>query len=119
GIGVMPNVELALDAGLAVRNGVAVDASLRTADPDIYAIGDCAEHPNQFAGGRIRLESVQNAADQGRCVAAAIAGRSGRPGGYDALPWFWTDQFETRLQMAGLSQGYDRVATRGPPESRK
>jgi 3-phenylpropionate/trans-cinnamate dioxygenase ferredoxin reductase subunit len=116
GIGVVPNAELALDAGLTVRNGIAVDEYLQTKDPHVYAIGDCAEYPNPFAGGRVRLESVQNAADQGRAVAAAILGRRAR---YEALPWFWTDQFDVRLQMAGLSQGHDRVVVRGDPGVRK
>jgi len=116
GIGVIPNVELALDAGLNVGNGIAVTEYLETSDADIFAIGDCAEHPCIFAGARIRLESVQNAADQAQCVAATIAGRRGR---YQALPWFWTDQFDIKLQMAGISQGHDRMVTRGNPESRK
>ena len=116
GIGVLPNFELARDAGLAVSNGIAVDAYLRTGDENIYAIGDCAEHPNVFAAGRVRLESVQNAVDQGRSVAAAIAGRPDR---YESVPWFWTDQFDVRLQMVGLSMGHDRIVTRGDPQSRK
>jgi 3-phenylpropionate/trans-cinnamate dioxygenase ferredoxin reductase component len=116
GIGVVPNVELARDAGLRISNGIAVDENLQTDDEHIFAIGDCAEHPCVFAGARIRLESVQNAADQAQCVAAAIAGRPDR---YRALPWFWTDQFDIKLQMAGISQGHDRVVTRGDVESRK
>ena len=116
GIGVVPNVELARDAGLRISNGITVDENLRTDDKDIFAIGDCAEHPCVFAGVRIRLESVQNAADQAQCVAATIAGRRNR---YRALPWFWTDQFDIKLQMAGISQGHDRIATRGNLESRK
>jgi 3-phenylpropionate/trans-cinnamate dioxygenase ferredoxin reductase subunit len=116
GIGVVPNVELARDAGLRISNGIAVDETLQTDDENIFAIGDCAEHPCVFAGARIRLESVQNAADQAQCVAATIAGRRNR---YRALPWFWTDQFDTKLQMAGISQGHDRIVTRGDRESRK
>jgi 3-phenylpropionate/trans-cinnamate dioxygenase ferredoxin reductase component len=116
GIGVVPNIELAQDAGLAIANGIGVDEFLQTDDENIHAIGDCAEHPCVFAGARIRLESVQNAADQAQCVAATIAGRRSP---YRALPWFWTDQFEIKLQMAGISQGYDRIVTRGDPESRK
>jgi 3-phenylpropionate/trans-cinnamate dioxygenase ferredoxin reductase subunit len=116
GIGVIPNIELARDAGLAVANGVAVDEYLQTGDANIYAIGDCAESPNAFADGRVRLESVQNTVDQARSVAAAIAGRRAP---YAALPWFWTDQFHIRLQMAGLSQGYDRHVTRGNPDMQK
>jgi 3-phenylpropionate/trans-cinnamate dioxygenase ferredoxin reductase subunit len=116
GIGVVPNIELAREAGLSVSNGILVDERLRTEDWSIYAIGDCANHPNPFAGGRARIESVQNAVDQAKCVAAAIAGR---PENYRSVPWFWTDQFEIKLQMAGLSAGCGQVATRGEIESRK
>jgi 3-phenylpropionate/trans-cinnamate dioxygenase ferredoxin reductase component len=116
GIGVVPNVELARDAGLAVSNGIAVNEYLETEDKNIFAIGDCAEYPNAFAGGRVRLESVQNAADQAQCVAMTIAGRRTK---YNSLPWFWTDQYEIKLQMAGISAGHDRVVTRGNAEARK
>jgi 3-phenylpropionate/trans-cinnamate dioxygenase ferredoxin reductase component len=116
GIGVIPNDELAGAAGLATGNGIAVDDHLQTGDPRIFAVGDCADHPNPFAGGRVRLESVQNAADQARAAAAIIAGRRAP---YNAVPWFWTDQFDLRLQMAGLSQGYDQAVTRGDPDSQK
>jgi 3-phenylpropionate/trans-cinnamate dioxygenase ferredoxin reductase subunit len=116
GIGVVPNSEFARDAGLRISNGIAVNEHLQTDDEDIFAIGDCAEHPCIFAGARIRLESVQNAADQAQCVAAAIANH---PAPYRALPWFWTDQFDIKLQMAGISHGHDRIAIRGNPESRK
>jgi 3-phenylpropionate/trans-cinnamate dioxygenase ferredoxin reductase component len=120
GIGVVPNIELAGDAGLAVANGIVVDEYLRTADQNIYAIGDCADHPNPFAnpfdGGRARIESVQNAVDQAKCIASAIVGRAEN---YRAVPWFWTDQFDIKLQMAGLSGGYSKLVVRGEPESRK
>lgn len=116
GIGVLPNVALAQDAGLETANGIVVNEYLRTDDPCIYAIGDCAAHPNPFAGGRVRIESVQNAVDQAECVAAAICGQ---PRAYEDVPWFWTDQFDVKLQMAGLSGGYDCSVTRGDPESRK
>jgi 3-phenylpropionate/trans-cinnamate dioxygenase ferredoxin reductase component len=116
GIGVVPNAEIARDAGLEIGNGIVVDDHLQTADPAIFAIGDCAEHPNPYAGARVRLESVQNAADQGRAAAAAIAGRRAP---YHAVPWFWTDQFDVRLQMAGLSRGYEEAVTRGNPEAQK
>jgi 3-phenylpropionate/trans-cinnamate dioxygenase ferredoxin reductase subunit len=116
GIGVTPNSELARDAGLAVANGIAVDENLQTTDENIFAIGDCAEHPNPFAGTRIRLESVQNAADQAQHAAAQIVGH---PGPYRSVPWFWTDQYDIKLQMAGISQGHDRTVTRGNPESSK
>jgi 3-phenylpropionate/trans-cinnamate dioxygenase ferredoxin reductase subunit len=116
GIGVLPNMALARHAGLAVDNGVVVDEYLRTSDENIYAIGDCAEHPNSFAGGRTRLESVQNAVDQAACAAAAIAGRASP---YCEVPWFWTEQYDVKLQMAGLSAGYESAIPRGTPESRK
>jgi 3-phenylpropionate/trans-cinnamate dioxygenase ferredoxin reductase subunit len=116
GVGVVPNVELAQDAGLKVANGVAVNEYLETDDENIFAIGDCAEHDCVFAGARVRLESVQNAADQAQRVATTIAGRRSP---YRALPWFWTDQFDIKLQMAGISQGHDRIVTRGNPESRR
>jgi 3-phenylpropionate/trans-cinnamate dioxygenase ferredoxin reductase component len=116
GIGVVPNIELARDAGLAISNGIAVDEYLQTEDKNIFAIGDCAEFPNAFAGGRVRLESVQNAADQAQCIAKTI---TSRPTKYNSLPWFWTDQYEIKLQMAGISAGHDRVVTRGNAEARK
>ena len=116
GIGVTPNVELAHVAGLRVTNGIAVNQFLQTDDENIFAIGDCAEHPCVQAGARVRLESVQNAADQAQCAAKAIAGRGEK---YCELPWFWTDQFEVKLQMAGLSQGHDTTVTRGSRESGK
>jgi 3-phenylpropionate/trans-cinnamate dioxygenase ferredoxin reductase component len=116
GIGVIPNVELALAAGLAISNGIAVDEYLRTSDKNIFAIGDCAEYPHAHAGGRVRLESVQNAVDHAVAVARTIAGR---PAAYTAIPWFWSDQFDIRLQMAGLSLGFDQTVIRGMMESRK
>jgi 3-phenylpropionate/trans-cinnamate dioxygenase ferredoxin reductase component len=116
GIGVVPNSEIARDGGLAVANGIAVNEQLQTSDENIYAVGDCAEHPNRFASTRIRLESVQNAADQAQCAAERILGR---PGCYTAVPWFWTDQFDIKLQMAGISAGHDRAVARGSAESRK
>jgi 3-phenylpropionate/trans-cinnamate dioxygenase ferredoxin reductase component len=121
GVGVIPNDELAREAGLTTANGIAVDAYLRTSDENIYAIGDCAEHDNPYAGDRVRLESVQNAVDQAKCVAASIIANSA--GGplplYNAVPWFWTHQFDIMLQMAGLSAGCNQVVTRGDPGSRK
>jgi 3-phenylpropionate/trans-cinnamate dioxygenase ferredoxin reductase subunit len=116
GIGVVPNLELARDAGLTVGNGIAVDEFLRTGDENVYAIGDCAEYPNPFAQTRVRLESVQNAVDQAASAAKAIVGRAGR---YESAPWFWTDQYDIKLQMTGLSNGFDQVVTRGDLESRK
>jgi 3-phenylpropionate/trans-cinnamate dioxygenase ferredoxin reductase component len=111
-IGVIPNAELARDAGLAVDNGIVVDDYLATADPSVFAIGDCANFPTPFAAARVRLESVQNAVDQARCVAAAIAGK---PALYDKVPWFWSDQGDLKLQIAGISQGHDAAVLRGDP----
>ena len=112
GIGAMANAELAADAGLVTGNGIVVDALLRTEDHAISAIGDCAFHPNAFAGGPVRLESVQNAIDQGRSVAARLAGR---PKPYHAVPWFWSDQGDMKIQMAGLTAARDHVVQRGDP----
>jgi 3-phenylpropionate/trans-cinnamate dioxygenase ferredoxin reductase subunit len=113
---VVPNKDLAREAGLEVANGIVVDEFLRTTDPHIYAIGDCSDHPNPFAGGRMRLESVQNAVDQAKCAARAICGNSSP---YRDVPWFWTDQYEIRFQMVGLSAGYDQSVIRGSIEDRK
>ena len=85
-------------------------------DSSIFAIGDCAEYPNPFTGTRVRLESVQNVVDHAACVAKTIMGT---PTSYSAAPWFWTDQFDIKLQMAGIAQGFDSVVTRGDPDSRK
>lgn len=110
GIGVLPNTEIAEAAGLACQNGIVVDETLATSDPRIWAIGDCARFPHPMADAPVRLESVQNAVDQGKAVADAILGS---PAPYEAVPWFWTDQYDTKLQMVGLSQGHDRTVTRG------
>ncbi|MGO4330406.1 NAD(P)/FAD-dependent oxidoreductase [Cupriavidus sp. 2TAF22] len=115
GIGVLPNTEIAAAAGLATDNGIVVDQNLATSDPAIFAIGDCANFPSRFAAGRCRLESIQNAVDQGHAVAAAIVGK---PIPYDKVPWFWTDQADLKLQIAGNTVSRDRVVLRGDPESR-
>jgi 3-phenylpropionate/trans-cinnamate dioxygenase ferredoxin reductase component len=115
GIGVVPNAELAAEAGLAVADGIVVDEHLATDDPAISAIGDCARHPCRFAAagtGPTRIESVQNAVDQARCVAARIAGR---PAPYGAVPWFWSDQGALKLQIAGLATPHERAVVRGDP----
>jgi len=112
GVGVLPNQELAAEAGLAVGDGVIVDAQLRTSDPAISAIGDCALFPSPYAEAPVRLESVQNAADQARCVAARLAGEGAD---YAALPWFWSDQGVLKLQIAGLAIGYDKTVLRHHP----
>ncbi len=107
GVGVVPNAELAEAAGLAVENGIAVDETCRTSDPHIYAVGDCASFP--WRSGRIRLESVGNAIEQAEAVARIL---TGAPGRYEPKPWFWSDQYDVKLQIAGLSAGYDRVTAR-------
>jgi len=112
GIGVVPNSELAADAGLKTGNGIHVDEYCRTEDPHIYAAGDCTNHPNALLGRRVRLESVQNAVDQAR---AAAANMRGTPKIYRELPWFWSNQYDLRLQMAGVSDGHDRTLLRGDP----
>jgi 3-phenylpropionate/trans-cinnamate dioxygenase ferredoxin reductase subunit len=116
GIGVVPNTELASQAGLTCDNGIVVDEYLRTDDPDIYAIGDCSNHPNRFAEGRVRLESVQNAVDQAKCAAKGIMGTQAP---YRDVPWFWTDQFGIRFQMVGLSSGHDQQVVRGSAADHK
>jgi 3-phenylpropionate/trans-cinnamate dioxygenase ferredoxin reductase subunit len=117
GIGILPNVEPVLAAGASGGNGVDVDQLCRTTLPNIYAIGDCAAHENAFAGGRrIRLESVQNANDQALTVASSIMGRFGS---YNAVPWFWSDQYDLKLQSVGLSIGYDQEIVRGQPADRR
>jgi 3-phenylpropionate/trans-cinnamate dioxygenase ferredoxin reductase subunit len=114
-IGVVPNGELAQAAGLAVANGIVVDEQLLTADPAISAIGDCASFPNRHAGGNMsRLEAVQNATDHARCVANRLLGK---PHPYTALPWFWSEQGPLRLQIAGLTNGYDQTVIRGDVET--
>jgi 3-phenylpropionate/trans-cinnamate dioxygenase ferredoxin reductase component len=116
GIGVDAAVAPLLAAGAAGANGVDVDAFCRTSLPDVYAVGDCAAHQNNFAGGRrLRLESVQNAHDQAATAARAIVGR---PEPYEALPWFWSNQYDLRLQTVGLSVGHDSTVVRGRPEDR-
>jgi len=111
GIGVLPNDELAREAGLACEHGIVVDACSRTSDPHIVASGDCAARrlPD---GSLLRLESVQNAVEQAKSAACALMGRE-RP--LTATPWFWSDQYDAKLQMVGLSGGYDRCVIRGTP----
>ncbi|MDB5682205.1 MAG: pyridine nucleotide-disulfide oxidoreductase [Sphingomonas bacterium] len=116
GIGIVPAVDPLRAAGAAGDNGVSVDAQCRTSLPDIFAVGDCAAHPNIFAGGAtIRLESVQNANDQATTVAKALTGTL-EP--YEAVPWFWSNQYDLKLQTVGLSTGYDLAVVRGDPATR-
>ena len=113
GAGAVPNVELAREAGLAVEDGIVVDAQCRTDDPSIYAIGDCTSQHHDLVGRRLRLESVHNALEQARIAAAAICGR--KPPAIQ-VPWFWTDQYDVKMQMAGLSGGHDCAVVRGNAE---
>ncbi len=115
GIGLIPNTELAETAGLLVDNGIVVNEHAQTSDPHIYAIGDCAAHAHhEFLKRKVRLESVPNATEQARAAAAAICGKPVSPAG---PPWFWSDQYKLKLQMVGLSDGYEEVVLRGDPES--
>lgn len=114
GAGSLPNSELAQEAGIACANGILVDAQMRTSAPNVFAIGDCVAFENRYAdNARLRLESIQNANDQARLVARLILGETQ---GYDALPWFWSDQGEVKLQMVGLSVGRTHCVIRGKPE---
>ena len=112
GVGIVPNTELAESAGLAVDNGIVVDDRCRTADPAIYAIGDCTSHFSSIYGRRVRLESVHNAVEQAKTAASNVCGTEAH---YSDVPWFWSDQYDLKLQIAGLSQGYDRTVLRGDP----
>jgi 3-phenylpropionate/trans-cinnamate dioxygenase ferredoxin reductase subunit len=115
GIGVIPNVELAADAGLDVDNGIRVNDRCNTSDPDIFAIGDCTNHPNSLLDRQLRLESVHNALEQAKTAASNICGEHAS---YAQVPWFWSDQFDLKLQIAGISTGYDETVVRGDPSER-
>ncbi len=112
GIGIVPNDELARSAGLDVDNGIVVDSYAQTRDPDILAVGDCAQHVNGFLARSLRIESVPSAQEQGRTAAHSICGKAVP---HTAVPWFWSDQFDLKLQMVGLSQGYEQLVLRGDP----
>ncbi len=114
GIGILPNSEIAEDAGIKAGNGILVNEDCQTSDPDVYAIGDCAHRPLVHYGRTGRLESVHNAIEQGKIAAAHIAGK---PHPKEDVPWFWSDQYDVKLQIAGLSAGADTVVTRGEPDS--
>ncbi len=116
GIGVVPNAELAAEAGLAVANGIVVDELLATEDAAISAIGDAVAYPSLHAGAMTRLESVQNAVDQARVLASRL---TGKPLPYQAVPWFWSDQADLKLQMVGLARPNDIAVLRGDPASRR
>ena len=114
GVGVVPNVDLARDAGIAVDDGIVIDAHGRTDDPNVFAAGDCASSVVARYDRRLRLECVSSAVEQAKSVAATICGKT-RP--IAALPWFWSDQFDLKLQIAGLSDGYDEIVLRGDPDT--
>jgi 3-phenylpropionate/trans-cinnamate dioxygenase ferredoxin reductase subunit len=114
GVGVLPNDGLARDADLPCENGIQVDERCRTADPAIHAIGDCTNHPSVHYGGRVRLESVDNAVEQANTAAADLLGIEAR---HERVPWFWSDQYEHKMVIVGLSQGHDQVVLRGDPAS--
>jgi len=116
GVGVIPNCEIAEEAGLTVENGLVVDEYAQTSDPDIYAAGDVTNHPNALLGGRLRLESVQNAVDQAKTAANAMLGTLKE---YAEIPWFWSDQYDLKLQIVGLSEPDDEVVMRGDPATKK
>jgi 3-phenylpropionate/trans-cinnamate dioxygenase ferredoxin reductase subunit len=109
-VGARPNDDLAAAAGIACQDGIVVDAHGLTSDPVVHAAGDCTRFPSRRYGRNLRLECVQNAIDQAKAVAAALLGK---PQAYDPVPWFWSDQYELKLQMAGLSEGYDDATTVG------
>ena len=115
GVGIAPNTQLAAAAGLPVDNGIVVDDHCRTEDPDIFAVGDCTVHPNAIYNRQLRLESVHNAVEQAKTAGANICGKDAA---YSQVPWFWSDQYDLKLQIAGLSEGYDDVAIRGNPAER-
>jgi len=115
GIGIVPNVELASAAGLPCDNGIVVDEHGRTADPNVVAAGDCTNHPHPKLGRRVRLESVPNAIHQAKVAAATLLGT---PSAYSEVPWFWSDQYDLKLQIVGLSTGYDEIVLRGDPATR-
>ena len=116
GVGITPNIELAKSSGLTCDNGIIVHANGQTSDPHIFAVGDCSNHPNNIFKQRLRLESVQNAVEQAKSIAASIAGTH-KP--YQEVPWFWSDQYNIKLQIAGISQDHDHRVIRGYPEEEK
>ena len=115
GVGAMANTQLAAEAGLSCENGVLVDQYCRTSDPAIYAAGDCTNHPSPRFDMRVRLESVDNAFEQAKTAALNVLGK---PTAHDRVPWFWSDQFDNKLLIVGLSQGHDQQVTRGDPATR-
>ena len=115
GVGILPNTELAVDSGLNVDDGIVVDETCLTSDPSIYAVGDCTRHPNAIYDRLLRLESVHNALEQAKTAVSNICGNETH---YSEVPWFWSDQYDLKLQIAGLSNDYDDVIIRGNPAER-
>lgn len=115
GIGILPNVEMAQDAGLEIDNGIVVNEFAQTSDPDIYSGGDCTQHPNALLKRKLRLESVQNAIEQAKAAAAHMLGQASA---YTEIPWFWSDQYDVKLQTVGLSGDHDRTVLRGDINTR-
>jgi 3-phenylpropionate/trans-cinnamate dioxygenase ferredoxin reductase subunit len=115
GVGIVPTVALAEAAGLKCSNGIIVDEFCRTSDPHIWAAGDCTNHPNDLLGRRLRLESVHNATEQGKTAALSMLGR---PEPYAQVPWFWSDQYDLKLQMTGMAELYTAMVIRGDPAAR-
>jgi 3-phenylpropionate/trans-cinnamate dioxygenase ferredoxin reductase subunit len=116
GAGILPNCDLAEQAGLVIDNGIVVNEQCQTSDTDIFAVGDCTLHPNSIYGRRVRLESVHNALEQAKTAASNICGDELH---YSQVPWFWSDQYDLKLQIAGLSEGYDQTLVRGAPADKK
>ena len=116
GIGVLPNVELAQSAGLECDNGIRVDSCARTGEPGVVAAGDSTNHPHPFVGRNVRLESVNNAIEQAKAAASSLTGTA-RP--FEDIPWFWSDQYDVKLQIAGLALDYDEVVIRGDIDERR
>jgi 3-phenylpropionate/trans-cinnamate dioxygenase ferredoxin reductase subunit len=116
GVGILPETTLAASAGLRCENGITVDEQCQTSDPNIYAAGDCTCHPSVRYGRRLRLESVDNAVEQAKTAAQNICGKGSR---HEHVPWFWSDQYDLKLQIAGLSTGYDQTVLRGDPSTGK
>ncbi|WP_104126222.1 NAD(P)/FAD-dependent oxidoreductase [Cryobacterium sp. Y57] len=116
GVGVIPNDELASAAGIDSENGIIVNATLQTSDPDVFALGDCARYPHAQTGVMTRLESVQNATDQAKTLAKTL---TGYPANYDSLAWFWSQQGPIKLQIAGITDGHDKSVLRGNLQANK
>jgi 3-phenylpropionate/trans-cinnamate dioxygenase ferredoxin reductase subunit len=116
GVGILPETTLAAAAGLRCENGIWVDEQCQTSDPNIYAAGDCTYHPGIRYERRMRLESVDNAIEQAKTAAMNMCGKTAR---HEHVPWFWSDQYDLKLQIAGLSHGYDQTVVRGDPEGGK